>query len=196
MTPVSATPPAAQAAIVFSALGAAGNIILFLSQVPLMRRIARERDSRLYSALPSLTMMATMSLWSAYAVFVIPTVEILIANFSGVVIPLAYMCVFIAFDPTIAGRGRHVCCTALALATAWGIALGICLGGAPNPSITLGWVTSAVNCSFFVAPLKRLHDAVRERDITRVPTLLTCEGEGEGEVVCLCMCAFQAFGND
>lgn len=175
MTPIATGPDAALAAVVFSALAAVGNIALFLSQVPLMRRIGTERDSRQFSALPSLTLMVTMSLWSAYAVFVIPTVELLVANFSGVIIPLAYLCIFIVYDPTALGRAQLVGLTALALAAPWGIAIGIFFGGAPNPGNVLGWVTAAVNCSFFVAPLKQLRDAVRKRNIARVPTLLTCE---------------------
>ena len=102
MTPAEPGSTAERAAVVLSAIAAAGNITLFLAQVPLMRRIARERDSRKYSALPSLTMMATMSLWSAYAVFVIPTAQLLVANFSGVGIPFVYMCIFTAYDPTVA----------------------------------------------------------------------------------------------
>ena len=51
-------------ASVFSALGAAGNILLFLAQVPLMRQIIREKSSDAYSWLPSITLMSCMSMWS------------------------------------------------------------------------------------------------------------------------------------
>lgn len=161
------------AANVFSALGAAGNFILFLSQVPLMRRIFQEKDSTKYSYLPSVALIATLSLWSAYTIFVIPTPQLLAANFSGVGIPMFYIGIFMWFSQTWLRRVQIFAITLTALAVAWGVALGILLGGVKNGGSVVGWITAVVNCGFFVSPLKRLYEAVREMDISRVPTLLT-----------------------
>ena len=35
-----------------------------------------------------------MSLWSGYAVWVLPTVQLYVANFAGVILPLAYLFFF------------------------------------------------------------------------------------------------------
>lgn len=147
-----------------------------------MLRIVRERDSRKYSPLPSLTLMAAMSLWSAYAVFVIPTIQLFVANFSGVIIPLVYMTIFALYEPTFLGRIRHISSAIFILVATWGIAVGIFLGGVPDAASVFGWFVSAVNCTFFIAPLKRLRDAIYEQDVSRVPTLLTYVQIGQSAV--------------
>ena len=65
---------------------------------------------------------------------------------------------------------------------AWGVAFAIFFGGVRNASNVLGWVVSAVNCTFFVSPLRRLYYAVREQDVSRVPTHLTYVQIGQSAV--------------
>lgn len=81
-----------QATSVFSALGAVGNILLFAAQIPNVWRLHTvEKDASLYDPLPSYTLLFAMSLWSGYAVWVLPSVQVLVANFSGVLLPLCYV---------------------------------------------------------------------------------------------------------
>ena len=89
------SPAYVQATNVMSAIAAAGNIILFGAQIPLVWRMHTvDRDASKYDPLPSYTLLACMSLWSGYAVWVLPTTQLFIANFSGVVLPLAYLFFF------------------------------------------------------------------------------------------------------
>jgi hypothetical protein len=161
------------AADVFSAIGAAGNVCLFLSQVPLMRRIIREGSSARYSWLPSLTLMTTLSLWSAYTWYALPQVQLFVANWTGMIIPAFYLVTFAVYAPTNAARVRIIGAGLLALAVTWGIGCGLFLGGASEPAKTLGGVTTASNITFFVSPLRQLYFAARELDIKRVPVLLS-----------------------
>ena len=46
-----------------------------------------------------------MSLWSGYAVWVLPTVQLYVANFAGVILPLTYL-FFFALHSRGAARAR------------------------------------------------------------------------------------------
>jgi len=114
-----------------------------------------------------------MSLWSGYAVWVLPTVQLYVANFSGVVLPFTYLC-FFAFHSRGAARARIVATTTLLLAAAWLIVWGIyAMSGSPSAVSIGGGVTVACNCAFFVAPLRKLREAITLRDLRHVPVTLS-----------------------
>jgi len=163
-----------QATAVFSALGAVGNIVLFAAQIPNVWRLHTvEKDASLYDPLPSYTLLFAMSLWSGYAVWVLPSTQVLVANFSGVLLPLCYLCVF-AFYSKGAARARIVGTTLLISAAAWLISWGVYVKSGRADAATIGGaVTVAVNFGFFVAPLNKLREAVVLRDLSRVPVALS-----------------------
>jgi hypothetical protein len=161
---------------VMSAIAAAGNIILFASQIPLVWRLATvDKDSSRYDWLPSLTLMTTMSLWCGYTVWVLPTTQLFAANFPGVGLPLCYLAAFAVFERKDQRRRlRIIAATLLALAATWGFSAGVYgSGSVANATSVGGGVTAAVNCSFFVSPLRQLRRAARELDLSRTPTLLS-----------------------
>jgi uncharacterized protein with PQ loop repeat len=167
---------------VFSAIGAAGNVCLFLSQLPLMRTIVREGDSARFSWAPSITLVNTMTLWSAYTLFVIPTPQLFVGNWSGMIIPLFYLAVFWWYAKQRAARLRIAGAAISALAFGWGLSCGLFLGGVANPASILGGITTASNVTFFVSPLRQLVRAVREMDTKRVPVLLSVVQIGQSTV--------------
>ena len=166
--------PSAEIAGVFTAIGAAGNNVLFLAQVPLMRKIMREGSSDAYSWMPSLTLCGSMTLWSAYTVFVVPTVQLYIANFPGMILPALYLCVFATYASSWAKRGRILAAGAAVLVAGWGFSAALFAGGGvSNAGAISGGVTTCVSLLFFLSPLAQLRVAVRELDISRVPVALS-----------------------
>jgi hypothetical protein len=159
---------------VFSAIAAAGNIILFASQIPLMWRLIRvDGDSTHYDWLPSLTMMTTMSLWCGYTQFYLNSPQLYAANFPGMILPFLYLTIFVIYSKDNSRRMRIAGATLLSIAVTWGFSAGVFLGGVANPTTVSGGVTAAVNISFFVSPLRQLYRSVRELDLSRVPVLLS-----------------------
>lgn len=167
--------PLAVATQVFSAIAAAGNIILFASQIPLMWRLVRvDGDSTHYDWLPSLTMMTTMSLWCGYTQFYLNSAQLYAANFPGMILPFLYLTIFVIYSKgDNARRMRIAGATLLSIAVTWGFSAGVFLGGVANPTTVSGGVTAAVNISFFVSPLRQLYRSVKELDLSRVPVLLS-----------------------
>jgi hypothetical protein len=159
---------------VFSAIAAAGNIILFASQIPLILRLVRvDKDSTRYDWLPSLTLMTTMSLWCGYTVWVLPTAQLFAANFTGIALPAIYLTCFAIYAKSTRRRLTIIASGLVALAVTWGFSAGVYAGGVANATNIGGGVTAAVNCSFFVSPLRQIFRAVKELDLSRVPTLLS-----------------------
>ncbi len=164
----------AVAGSVLSAIAAAGNITLFASQIPLMVRLVRvDKDATKYDWLPSLTLMTTMSLWCGYTVWVLPTAQLFAANFSGIILPLSYLTLFVIYSKTTRRRLIITASTLFALAVTWGFSAGVYATGIDNAIAIGGGVTATVNCSFFISPLRQLARAVQLRDLARTPTLLS-----------------------
>ena len=84
------------------------SILLYASQLPLMRRLIREGDATLpgYTFLPVLGQIAQAGPWCGYAICVQPTIALLVANFAGVGFACLYLLIFALFTPTWLGRLR------------------------------------------------------------------------------------------
>ena len=82
------------------------SILLYASQLPLMRRLIREGDATLpgYSYLPILGQLAQAGPWCGYAIYIQPTIALLVANFVGVGFGCMYLLVFFVLTPTWLGR--------------------------------------------------------------------------------------------
>jgi hypothetical protein len=162
------------AATISSAIGSAGNFLLFLSQVPLMFRLLKEKDSSKFSYLPSFFQLYCMSLWSAYTVWVLPTVQLYVANFSGVIIPLIYMLIFFIYEH----RGwrlrlRIVLLSVLAVGSSFGLYAGMFSTNVPNAIGIGGGVTAVFTVASHASPLKQLYLSVLELDTKRFPIMLS-----------------------
>ena len=168
------SPAYVQATNVMSAIAAAGNIILFGAQIPLVYRMHTvDRDASKYDPLPSYTLLACMSLWSGYAVWVLPTTQLFIANFSGVVLPLAYL-FFFALHSRGWARVRIIGTTLAIEAVTWLICWGVYARSGRADATTIGGaITAAFNSLFFIAPLNKLREALVTRDLSRVPVALS-----------------------
>lgn len=166
---------AALAANVLTGIGAAANISLALSQVPLYIQMWREGCSDAYSPLPSLALSVTLSLWSGYTVWYIPVAQLYAANFAGFLIPFLYLCVHAALASTLARKAAIFFGTVLALGATWAFSAGVFLGpGVANRvNISIG-VTATANALFFLAPLSPLYTALVELDLSRVSLVLSC----------------------
>jgi len=160
---------------IFSALGATGNVILFCAQMPLIYRMHTiDKDAALYDPLPSMTMLFTMSLWSGYAVWVLPTIQLYVANFSGIFLPMTYLAFFAYYSKTLRQRMFIICVTLAIEASAWLLCWGIYVASNRSDALMIGGaVTCAVNCTFFISPLRRIIEAVKERDLSRTPVTLS-----------------------
>ena len=164
----------ATAAAVLSGIAAVGNVTLFSSQIPLVYRLIKiDKDSTKYDYLPSLTLMTTLSLWCGYTVWVLPTPQLYAANFPGIILPFIYLMIFSYYSKTTARKCKIFSLTILALAITWGISAGVYATQIENGTNIGGGITAAVNCSFFLSPLRQLRRAVKEKTLIYTPTLLS-----------------------
>jgi hypothetical protein len=82
------------------------SILLYASQLPLMRRLVHEGDATLpgYSYLPVLGQIAQAGPWCGYAICIQPTIALIVANFVGVGFGVFYLTCFAVYTPTWRGR--------------------------------------------------------------------------------------------
>lgn len=158
---------------VITSIAAAGNVILFLSQSPMIYKLIKEKDATKYTWLPSLTMMSTLSLWSGYTVFVYDPrlrADIYVGNFSGVIIPFIFLAVFVFYSKTWMARVRIIAATLAALGTTWGFCVGLFFTHPLDRATTIsGGVVTFVNMLFFLSPLKAIYEALTSLDGSRLP---------------------------
>lgn len=165
----------AVAANVFTAIGAAMNIALALSQVPLYVQMCREGCSDKYSPVPSLALAISLSLWSGYTVWHIPVAQLYAANFTGFLVPFLYLMVHAALASTPARKAFIFLGSVLCIGLTWAFSAGVFLGpGVANRvGVSIG-VTACANALFFLAPLRPLYTALIELDLSRVSLVLSC----------------------
>ena len=151
---------------VFLSLGAAMNIGLALSQVPLIWQMMKEGCSDKYSWIPSLALSVCLSLWSGYTVWFLPLAQLYAANFCGFLIPFIYLMLFSWFSSTWQRKALIFGVSVLSLGATWAFSAGVFLGSSvSNPvNISIG-VTATSNAFFFLAPLWPLYSALRELDV-------------------------------
>jgi uncharacterized protein with PQ loop repeat len=143
------------AAEAFSSFGVLCNYFVFGSQIPLMRSLIKERDASQYSALPSITMLMAMSLWSGYTVYIAPTLQLYFANVPGMFFATAYLLIFGRFSDN--RRRMILFATALAIEIfSWGFYAALFNNNVPNAAGIAGSLTVSINLTFFAAPLKQL----------------------------------------
>ena len=178
------------------------SILLYMSQLPLMRRLVREGDATLpgYSYLPVLGQIAQAGPWCGYAICIQPTVALLTANFVGVGLGFVYLLVFAVYTPTWIGRltiaasGSLVCGAIVAFyvrnasresrsyiqrfATLCHRPQALLFSPATGPAYAIavqiaGIATVVVNQGFWVVPFLGLWRAARTLDTTRTSLALS-----------------------
>lgn len=155
-------------------LGTCINIVLFFSEVPLVRRLIKERRAEGYCYLPMLSLAALSSLWLSYTVLVKPEVfAYWFNNILGLSVASSILFVHMRFSQPERRRklaltllGTVVGCVLFYIisfkALEFSTAVRICA------STTVG-----VNILFFVTPLKQLFLALKSLDTSRVPVTLS-----------------------
>jgi hypothetical protein len=160
---------------VLLSLGAAMNISLALSQVPLLIQMMKEGVSDSYSWMPSLALSVTLSLWSTYTVWFLPLPQLYAANFCGFIIPFLYLMCFAAYASTWQKKCTIFFTSVIAVGATWAFGAGVFLGGnTQNPVSVVTGVTATSNVLFFLAPLYPLYLALKELDVSRVSLTLSC----------------------
>ena len=166
-----------------SYIAAAGNWALFLAQTPLMLRILREwragdpRASAKYSWLPSIALLTTMSLWSAYTFYFVfgpARVPINVGNFMGIIVPLCYTAVFALCDDRLVARVRYVGGAVVSVAATWCVCIPFVYYDVPNGKSVIGGLCTFLNCGFFLSAFRQLYLVwIRRRELATVPRALS-----------------------
>lgn len=160
-------------------VGTALSIVLYASQLPLMRRLVREGDATLpgYSYLPTLGQVAQAGPWCAYAVLINPTIPLLLANFAGLAFAFGYLAVYALYTPSWRGRatilGATLAICAAILALYCGLFLAPSSPPRPTAIVISGVVTILLNQAFWVFPLHGLWLSLHSLDTTRISLLLS-----------------------
>jgi hypothetical protein len=152
------------------------NVSLHFTQVPLMYVMLKDNDpiSRsLYSVLPTVFQAAACSQWIGYAIFVLPSLPLVINNSIGLSVSFLYVLCFLITRPSLFEK---VTAFILWLTTS-GFALlvyGILYSADyPNRDIYALSITTIVTIFLWAAPLVALRAAAIELDTKRVPLPLT-----------------------
>jgi len=160
---------------VFTGTGVGFNFLAFGSQVFMFRRMISERDSTQFTALPSLSLLLCMSLWSAYTVFFLEgRVQLYLANFSGIVFGSVYLIIMIVLGKSFQRRAMLGAALVLLQLVAWAyfiiLVKTLDYEAAKNAG---GVVTVVVNVSFFFSPMVALRTAWKEKSTKRFPAALS-----------------------
>ena len=154
------------------------NVSLHFTQVPLMRVMLRDADAESrarYSFWPALFQAAACAQWICYAVFVLPSVALVVNNTIGLSVSLAYIACFVAARPTLQAKLLVVALWLLVAGFALLVYGALYLGAKLDPARDV-WavsITTAVTVFLWSSPLVALRDAARELDARRVPAPLT-----------------------
>lgn len=159
----------AEVAAVLSALGAAANNCLFLAQLPLIRAFVAKGSSDGYPFLPSAALMLLLTVWSAYTVYVIPTAQLYVANFPGMIIPFLNLVFFTVYASTWQRKILIGSITLVFLAFGWVVPIILFTRVGVE---SVGILIVLLSLFFFVSPLPALRTAWIEKDASRVPVLL------------------------
>ena len=134
---------------VLSWVAALGNVILFVSQAPLMLSIVREGTSDKYSWLPSITLLNASSFWSGYTVWVLTDPVFWVANFPGMFFPAVFLLIFATYSSTPLRRAQILGATALSLAASWAFSVAVfSLLPRPQATVVSGAVCAASSFLF------------------------------------------------
>lgn len=162
--------------------GTVTAIVQNLSGFPLLRRIILEQSSSSFTRLPIWTMTITTLQIGLYGVFTLgwpDCLQLALCNFLGALFWLVNVVVFIAYAGSPRERLELAAYYLASLVWGVGLPLGLYLSPstaslAPSTKQTiLGVFMQAANFSGFLSPVSSLVVAWREKDVTRVPGMLS-----------------------
>jgi hypothetical protein len=156
------------------------NVSLHFTQLPLMRVMLADPDASSrsrYSHLPAVFQAAACAQWLGYALYVLPSLPLVINNAVGLAMSAVYVGVFLRARPTRAERAAAGASWAAVVAFAV-LTYGVLYPGGPSRASPTrdAWavsVTTAVTVALWSSPLVALREAARELDVRRVPVPLT-----------------------
>ena len=157
------------------AVGTALAVALFLSPLPLVKRIRAKRDTDGFSPLPYLVTCAQCAIWFLYCCITTGNVSPAVANVIGVVLEAAWVSQFIVFSPVAAKPRLLQAC----VAAAGGVLLLVILALAlPRPTAqnVVGWIAVALNVAMYSAPLGVMGTVLRTRSVEAMPLSLSAIG--------------------
>lgn len=169
-------------------LGAFGACALFLSPVPTLRRIVREKSVLDFDHTPYVVSLIQCALWVTYTAMLPGLIEPMVTNIVGVCLELTYCAIFVRF--------RTACLRDVAAATTT-FGLVVCLahivpfprlaGATPRASL-IGVLASLVNVLMYASPLNVTRVVVRTKSVEFMPLSLTL-----GTLACSACWAAYAF---
>ena len=163
----------------FSGMGSLLSFFLFAGQIPLMRRLIKEKDSSKYSLVPSFGTMATCLMWAPYAHFFMHDSWLVFLNTLGIVpFCLGYLTIMIWYHPSRPARIKSS--GFILFEFAFTAALYSLVLNTPaladNARMIAGVTADVINISIFASPCSAIYRAYKELDPSRVPVLFTVVG--------------------
>jgi solute carrier family 50 protein (sugar transporter) len=170
-------PTADEVALGLSGFGTFLSLVLFLSQIPSIRRMAREGDAAPYPKTPNLLLLGNCLLWSGCAIFVQKRGDLLAVNAIGAAFTTTFAILFYKYTKDHASQRRQFWLVAgLYIGTAVLFA-ALFLMPFDIPEATAGGMAKTVavvcNTAMFGGTIRAVLTAVKQLDSSRVPTLLT-----------------------
>jgi len=157
---------------VFGILGIIVALILFLSPVPTIRRIFRERNSLEYSQLPFICQVVESSFWTLWAISVGDRLEMLVNNIIGISFMLIYIIIFSSFVPASKRSTTALHLSVAAVLVGVGVA-ALCLLPKSSGSLSLSIAAVVLNCIKYASPLSVARMVVQTKSVEFLPLPLT-----------------------
>jgi len=170
-------PTADEVALGLSGFGTFLSLVLFLSQIPSIRRMAREGDAAPYPKTPNLLLLGNCLLWSGCAIFVQKRGDLLAVNGIGAAFTTTFAILFYKYTKDHASQRRLFWLVAgMYIGTAVFFAV-LFLMPFDIPEAMAGGIAKTVavicNTAMFGGTIRAVVTAVKQLDSSRVPTLLT-----------------------
>lgn len=161
-----------------STVGVLLNVVMFLSQIPVIVKLVKEGSSELYSWAPPAGLLLTTGCWLGYALCALPTPQVIGINALGALLGFSYLVVYGVFAKTWTRKatiGGFAVGYPLLVVAFYGLLFGGASYGVEvtGSKATAGFVTTALNTSLWASPLQALWGAARELDTSRVSVPLS-----------------------
>lgn len=157
------------------AVGTALAIALFLSPLPLVKRIRAQRDTEGYSPLPYLVTCAQCATWFLYCCIKPGNLTPAFANVFGVVLEAAWVSQFLLFSPADTKPRLLRACAGAAVGVLLLVILALALPPLAAQNV-VGWTAVAFNVAMYSAPLGVMGTVLRTRSVEAMPLSLSAIG--------------------
>jgi hypothetical protein len=152
------------------------NVSLHFTQIPLMRVMLKDTDAASrsqYSVWPTVFQAAACAQWIGYAIYVLPSLPLVINNSIGLSVSFLYVICFLITRPTFSEKLSAFLLWTLTTGFAV-LVYGILFSSTyPGRDVWALSITTIVTIFLWAAPLVALRAAAIELDTKRVPLPLT-----------------------